>query len=269
MKYLFIGGDKRMRYAARLLSADRLFMGNYPEPSGKYPAVVLPVPLPKSAESIPAPLEDTAVSFDVILQYAENGAVIFAGGACEKLKSFCAEKGFLFADYFACESLTLKNAALTAQAAVVILSQSGERAVLGSRALITGYGRIAKYLARYLRELGAGVCAAARSPAQRAAARLDGFDAVEPDCLDEKAGQLDCVFNTAPAHIFGEKFFDEFNGVYIELATLDGEREKALCESRGIKYIRAGGLPGKHFPETAGKFIAEEILLLSAELDLK
>ena len=55
-----------------------------------------------------------------------------------------------------------------------------------------------------------------------------------------------------------EEFFSDI-GAYVELATLDGEREKQLCDKNGVKYIAAGGLPGKHFPKTAGKFIAEEI----------
>ena len=55
-----------------------------------------------------------------------------------------------------------------------------------------------------------------------------------------------------------EEFFGSING-YMELATLDGAREKRLCGENGAKYIAAGGLPGKYFPKTAGKFIAEEI----------
>ena len=255
MKILCIGGDARMLYAADYLSAERLFMGNFPEPAGKFEAVALPVPLTKDGESINAPLAKTSVTFNIILQYAEKNARIFAGGSCEKLEKLCRESGFELVNYFASEGFTLKNAALTAEAAASILSQNGDGALLGAKALITGYGRIARFLGKYLKTLGAEVTIAARNPAARAGAELCGYRAVD---ISEIGGNFDYCANTVPAHILPEDFFGSI-GAYMELATLDGAREKLLCGENGAKYIAAGGLPGKYFPKTAGKFIAEEI----------
>lgn len=255
MKILCIGGDKRMLYTADLLSAERLFMGNFPEPLGKFGGIVLPIPLTKDKLSINAPLSQTAVTFNIILQYAEKNAVIFAGGTCDVLEKLCRENGFELVNYFASERLALKNAALTAEAAACILSQNGDGAVLGTEILVTGYGRIARFLARYLKTLGGKVTVAARNPASRAAAELEGFSAVD---INGISGSFDYCANTVPAHVLTEEFFGEI-GAYMELATLDGEREKRLCSENGKKYIAAGGLPGKFYPKTAGKFIAEEI----------
>ena len=255
MKILCIGGDARMLYAADYLSAERLFMGNFPEPAGKFEAIVLPVPLTKDGAGINAPLAKTSVTFNIILQYAEKNAHIFAGGSCEKLENLCRENGFELVNYFEIERLVLKNAALTAEAAVSILSQNGDGALLGAKVLITGYGRIARFLGKYLSVLGAEVTIAARNPAARAAAELCGFRAVD---ISEIDGNYEYCANTVPAHILPEDFFGSISG-YMELATLDGSREKQLCAENGIKYIAAGGLPGKYYPKTAGKFIAEEI----------
>ena len=91
MNILCIGGDRRMLYTADLLSAERLFMGNFPEPAGKFGGIVLPVPLTKDKLSINAPLSQTSVTFNIILQYAEKNAVIFAGGTCDVLEKLCRE----------------------------------------------------------------------------------------------------------------------------------------------------------------------------------
>lgn len=258
MKILCIGGDARMLYTADFLSAERLFMGNFPEPAGKFDGIVLPVPLSKDGESINAPLSNTSVTFSIILQYAEKNAVVFAGGTCEKLEMLCRENNFSLVNYFASERLALKNAALTAEAAACLLSQNGDEALLGAKILVTGYGRIAKFLAKYLKTFGGEVTIAARNPAVRAAAELEGYSAVD---INGVSGSFDYCANTVPAHVLPDTFFGK-TGTYMELATLDGEREKRLCSENGKKYIAAGGLPGKHFPKTAGKFIAEEITQL-------
>lgn len=255
MKILCIGGDRRMLYTADLLSAERLFMGNFPEPAGKFGGIVLPVPLTKDKMSINAPLAQTSVTFNIILQYAEKNAVIFAGGSCDNLEALCRENNLELVNYFASERLALKNAALTAEAAACILSQNGDGALLGAEILVTGYGRIAGYLAKYLKTLGGKVTVAARNPAARAAAELEGYSTVD---INGISGSFDYCANTVPEHVLPEEFFSDI-GAYMELATLDGEREKLLCDKNGKKYIAAGGLPGKHFPKTAGKFIAEEI----------
>lgn len=266
MRILCIGGDRRMAYAADYLNAQRLFLGDYPEPSGKFDAIVLPLPLTKDGESISSPLSGTSVTFNIILQYAQQNALIFAGGTCASLEKICDEHNFPLINYFAGEPLQLKNAALTAEAAAAILSQNGDGALLGADILITGYGRIARFLAKYLKTLGSRITIAARNPASRAAALLDGFSAVD---INEMNSGFDYAVNTAPAHIFEEDFFERFGGAFMELATLDGEREKLLCGKNGAKYISAKGLPGKHFPKTAGKFIAQEVKATLTKCDAR
>lgn len=75
----------------------------------------------------------------------------------------------------AAEELTLKNALLTAEGAVSLLISGYDGALFDSTAVITGYGRIARYLARLLQAFRCRVTIAARSPLQREAALLDGL----------------------------------------------------------------------------------------------
>lgn len=265
MRILFIGGDKRMNYAADRLSAkhtvERLGLGELAAPDGKFGAVVLPLPLTKNGNNIAAPLSDKPLTFDVISEFADKDAVIFAGGECSALTKICAENGFTLVNYFAEESLTLKNAALTAEAACALLSQSTDGALLSSRTLITGYGRISRMLAHRLTANGSSVTVAARRAEQRTLAELDGFSAVHTAQLGEVVERYDFIANTVPYELFTAADFEKAKrgAVFMELASLPGQPSKPLAESAGVQYIYAPGLPGKYSPKAAGEAIADTV----------
>lgn len=264
MEILFIGGDKRMNYAADLISAEhtvwRLGLGDFPKPRGKYNMIVLPLPLTKNGREIFAPLSDTTPDFDMITQFADKNALILAGGECPALTDICNDNGYTLFNYFAEESLTLKNAALTAEAACALLSQSTDGSLLGSETLITGYGRIARYLARQLAAHGSLVTIAARRSEQRMQAELDGFSAVHTEKIGD-AARFDFIANTVPSAVFTAEHFSAMKrgAVFTELATLPEQPSKPLADMYGIKYIFAPGLPGKYSPKAAGEAIAEVI----------
>jgi dipicolinate synthase subunit A len=46
----------------------------------------------------------------------------------------------------------------------------------------------------------------------------------------------------------------------MELASFPGGFDFVAAEKMGFSLILAQGLPGKHFPETAGRIIAETVL---------
>ena len=259
MKILVMGGDERMIFAARALGADTLYLGENVNISGKYETIVLPVPLSKDGENVACPIENTKFPLEKITEFAKENAFILAGGNCPKLNDICREKGYRLENYFYSETLTLKNARLTAESAVMLLIQSSKGALFGEKALITGYGRIAKFLARNLAVFGCGVTIAARKPEVRAAAELDGYKAIDTGNFRGNIGKFGYIANTVPAQIFKEDDFKGASAVFIELATIPQEPTKTFCESNGLKYIFAGGLPGKYSPKAAGKYIADEI----------
>lgn len=250
MKILTIGGDRRMKFAAEELDAEEY--GTLT--NGTFDIIVLPMPLTRDGETIYTPESPIPIPFDTIRRFAECGTLIFAGGECEGLSELCANCGFVAINYAKYEPLTLKNAALTAEAAVCLLSDSTERALLGSRVLITGYGRIASMLAERLKAFGAEVTIAARRAEQRIQASLNGFESVEIEKIPEIVPEFEYIVNTVPADIFGDSLANA-HGVFLELATLPNNPPK----NANIKYIHGGGLPGKHYPETAGKYIAQAI----------
>lgn len=264
MRILVIGGDQRMDYAAEKLSEQyetKRFQDGYSASLGRFGAVVLPLPLTKNGSDIFAPTINDPISFDMIGEFADKDALIFAGGESKKLSDFCAEKGYQLENYFSHETLTLRNAALTAEAACAMLSQSTNEALLNSRTLITGYGRIARFLATRLKANGCLVTVAARRAEQRETAVLDGFAAVSVEEMTGTLHDYDFIANTVPFALFSEDDFRKMRTqcVFIELATLPEQPVRSCAERYGIKYIYASGLPGKCSPKAAGIYIAEEI----------
>ena len=263
MRILVIGGDKRMDHAADRLSAmyeTIRFDGGVPA-NERFDAIVLPLPLTKNGKDIFAPAAEEPIGFEIIESFAEKDALILAGGESPALSRICAEKGYRLENYFSRETLTLKNAALTAESACAMLSQSTSGALLNSRALITGYGRIARFLAARLKANGCTVTVAARRAEQRTAAQLDGFSAIPLEEMLKTLRDLDFIINTAPHSLFSENELSKVqkDRVFMELATLPEQPTRSLAEKYGINYIYACGLPGKCSPKTAGEFIAEEI----------
>ena len=273
MRIMFIGGDARMRYAAEKLAENheitRFTRGERPD--GIFDAIVFSLPLTKDGRTVFAPHEQEPLPFDTLFETLKGSAdehtLVLAGGEAPALSELCERLGCRSVNYFARETLTLQNAALTAEAALCLLSQSGDGALLGSSVLVTGSGRIAFFLAERLRACGAAVTFAARNKDKRELARLGGFEAISLDELPDALARFDYIANTVPAPLFDEAMFAKMRrtSVYQELASLPEQPQRAFAERFGIKYIYAGGLPGKYSPKAAGGFIAqtvEEILLL-------
>ncbi len=264
MNILFLGGDKRMSYAADCLSDDYnvFFSGeNFPI-SETFPVIVLPFPLTRDGETVFSPASP-AIPFSEIPRFADSGALVLAGGSSPRLSEVCAAHSLSPVNYAASETLTLRNAALTAESAVSLLVESCDGSLLGSRALILGYGRIARALAARLNPFGCAVTVAARRPETRAEAELNGCTALPLSEIN--TGDYDYIVNTVPAPLLTAEDFSHIKSgaVFLELATLPNLANSPPAPHIG--YIHGAGLPGRCSPKTAGKYIAEELSRLIQE----
>lgn len=130
-----------------------------------------------------------------------------------------------------------ENADITAEAAIFLAMKDLPITLAGSKALILGYGRIGKALARKLLGLSVQVTVQARSLLARAAAAKLGCAAQELGT----AGDWDVIFNTIPAPVFTWSP----GPLCLDLASTPG----FIPPEAGIS---ARGLPGKYAPKTAG-----------------
>lgn len=151
-----------------------------------------------------------------------------------------------------------KNAAITAECALRVAAPYLKRTFTDSPALILGWGRIGKCLAKLLSSLGCPVTVAARKESDRALLTVMGYRAVDFSDVPRALGQCEILFNTVPDLPLHSSIVDSRNHVIsIDLASAPG--------IPGDSVIPARGLPGKYAPESSGRLIAETILRLYKE----
>lgn len=265
---IFIGGDRRMIFAAKRLSENYecslCGFGNVNAAGlscagsgGRFGCAVLPIFA--GTEKIPCPLGGESRDIDMLTELLAPGAVVFAGKVFPGLADFCGNNGYELYDYLEREEFAVMNAVLTAEAAAEIAIRETQASIFGSKVLVLGFGRIGKLTARYFAALGAQVTAAARKQSDLAWIKADGYTPVnitDSAQLAEALSGADIILNTVPSKILTGSTAKAAGQetLLIELASVP-----CTDETAGFRVISAGGLPGRTAPVTAGYIIAETI----------
>lgn len=162
-------------------------------------------------------------------------------------------------DYTKDESFAIKNAYLTAEAALSIAIDNSDISLVNAPVLICGYGRIAKAIQRYLEAFTKDITICARSPEQRALAEITGAKAIGFEKLS--CEKYSYIFNTVPHPVFNEKELKTINkdALLIDLASFPGGVDLHFEKHCKINIITARGLPGKYSPKSAGIIVAQTI----------
>ena len=164
--------------------------------------------------------------------------------------------GYETDDYSRREEFALFNAIPTAEGAVGILLDELPRTLYGACVLVTGYGRIGRFLAMLLRSFGAEVTVAARRSADRARAEMNGCRAIPVSALAEEIGRFDAVCNTVPVCILTADVL------------APGGTDREAAQKLGRRFVWALSLPGRTAPVTAGQTIARTVMQMLAERGL-
>lgn len=163
------------------------------------------------------------------------------------------------------EEYQIAIARLTAEGAIALLRP--ETGLSGAHVLLLGYGRIARLLARELQKAGALVTAAARSGEQRAWAEAESIEALPLDALSGALDRFDVIIGTIPAPVLTEPLLAlvRKDALLLELASAPGGIDAAAAHERGLRYIRAPGLPAKYAPERAAVILRDAVYAAAAE----
>ena len=163
------------------------------------------------------------------------------------------------------EEYQIAIARLTAEGAIALLRP--ETGLSGAHILLLGYGRIARLLARELQKAGALVTAAARSGEQRAWAEAESIEALPLDALSGALDRFDVIIGTIPAPVLTEPLLAlvRKDALLLELASAPGGIDAAAAHERGLRYIRAPGLPAKYAPERAAVILRDAVYAAAAE----
>lgn len=277
MKFAVVGGDRRSALLCAAFLQDghkvnsfALEKAELPEEAVKagclqgcvYGAdcVVLPTPAEKGG-LLNTPLSSETLRMQELISALWKGQIL-CGGRLSDATCLAAIKGRLrVEDIMRRQGFAVGNAAVTAEGAVQILMAASEKALWGSRVLVTGFGRIGRILSVRLSALGADVTAAARKDGDRAMARALGIKAVTFEELEGEIGEFDFIVNTVPARVISEAMLccAAPDAVLLELASPPGGFDRTLAENIGLKVKTAPGLPGVYAPHTAALLVRDAV----------
>ena len=235
-------------------------------------AVILPLPVSMDDVTLNCPALGSSerITLDEIIELAEKNTVVLGGRIPGRMLDAAGRKGIEIYDYFLSEPMQIKNAYLTAEAAVSIAMNSLGKRLGEAKFAITGSGRISRFLAHILRRLGASVTVAARNAEALTYFAIDGCDTLLIRGDDENGERwytplqqgYDIIFNTVPAWLFDRKFLEGAARelLIIELASSPGGVDVCAARELCANVMWAPSLPGKYAPESAGRIICECVL---------
>lgn len=228
-------------------------------------AVILPLPVSVDGISLNCPSIKSSerITLDVIVDLLDTNCILCGGRIPQNTVVKAQTKGVTVFDYFGEERLQIKNAYITAEAALSIAMNSLDKCVKDARLVITGTGRIARLLADLLVRIGADVTVVARN-----ADSLAYFEIMGCKTRLIKEGGLwdrefrhgyDIIFNTVPAWLFDRSFLENADKrlLIIELASAPGGVDICAARELSSNVLWASSLPGKYAPYSAGTLIAE------------
>ena len=304
-RFAVIGGDLRMSHMAKRLTEEGYPVSLFgcgtdclPDPDADTEMricqslskategadiLILPLPVSRDGETVHAPRDPACrVTLSEItdLMSRTPGLTLFGGKLPQEFLDSTREfdpAAARVTDYYDNEVLQLRNAYITAEAALMTAMELTDRTLRDTSVAVLGYGRIGKYLSRLLRALGADVTVCARREESLFEAAAEGchpllitesdpMSGLSPLCRDHPI-----LFNTVPAHILPRDLLMSLrpDTLLIDLASApfgvsDAHVREATAKN-GLRYLRAPSLPGSYAPLDAGRAIAECILGMIAQ----
>jgi len=280
MKFLIVGGDMRNLEVANILSSkghncliyglDRIDFSDINVKTADVVStsikgcdgVILPVPVSKDGVRITTPYSNDDIYLAEIFSTVDKSTQIFGGVVSKKLIEAASLRNIKIIDYMEDEKVKIRNAQLTAEGTVEIAINRTKHSIWGSEILVCGYGRIGKFVAKYLKALGGNVTVTSRNDDTLTEAVLNRYNAINTGNIADKIEEYHLIINTVPTMIFNEKLLRKCspNVKIIDLASAPGGVDFEVAKYLKIDAISALSLPGKTAPETAAKIITNSIL---------
>jgi len=258
-----LGGDARYKAAVRALRESGLPVKTYAVPGMPDEAPSLEDAL-SGAELLILPFRACTeehlqigperVELALLPQMLAPHAILVGGWFPDTAEQWLRANGIHCRSILEAERFQIRNAAVTAEAAVGEAMDAMTRTIFGADVLVIGWGRIGKQLSEKLHALGARVTVAARRETHRTEIETRGM---RSEFTGEYRHGLDydLIVNTVPAPVLRKEQAERIEGdcVLMELASDPGGFPP------GLPVRRCGGLPGRRVPETAGENLAEAV----------
>ena len=263
MRLVAFGGDMRMNgavLAARRAGWEAVWIRREDDavqmPEGEIDALLLPWPASfREGRLVCAPPEE-GIAIERVRELAPRCRLLIHGAGVMPQDFPRAGAGF---NPGGDELFLRKNARLTAEGAIAAAMRPGQRALLGSTCLVTGYGRIGQELVARLCAMGAFVIVCARSEEQMRAAHGAGAHPIPLAEMGRAAGQADVLFNTVPARVMDSETLSHIrhDALLLELASAPYGADLDEAVRLGVNMRLESGVPGRYAPNEAGEALFE------------
>ena len=268
MSILTIGGDLRYAYMTRMAAEQSMEIASVglencplplpcapPEEIARADALILSNPF---RAGLSLPYSAHPLSLDDVLAAAGRGALVLLSDAVRLPPSLRAAR---IVDLSEDPVYVLKNAHLTAEAAVAAAASRSHRALMDSMCLIIGYGRIGRRLACLLHAMGADTAAAARRESIRRDIAKDGIAAFSMEELPSLLPRAHFILSTATAEVLNEPLLRLIrpDAHLIDLASPPFGFDLELAHSLSLNASRENGLPGRCCPLSAGAVLLDAV----------
>lgn len=279
--FLILGGDNRSLYLGEYLENQGFKVCYYAfnhtecyssleEAMNSSDVIVLPLPFTRDRLTLNTPLFDEVVLISDIVALLSSKKMVFGG---QLPKSFCEElesRNCSYCDYFLLDELAIYNAVPTAEGVVQVLIEELPITVHGMKCAVLGYGRVGKVLAETLSSLGADVTVFARKQSAFAEIYAASMKYKHFEALTTEINDFDAVINTVPVKVLGNAQLSKLNPecVLVEVASAPFGIDFQSAKEKAFKVVKAGSLPGRVAPKTAGEIIGRSILPMIKEVNL-
>ncbi len=271
--FLILGGDNRSLYLGEYLEKKDLQVCYYafnntdcyktlPEAINDACCIILPLPLTRDRTTLNAPLFDETILISDISALSTPDKLFLGGQLPKSFTEDIESNGAVCFDYFNLDELAVYNAVPTAEGVVQILIEKLPVTIHGMKCAVTGYGKVGKVLASTLKALGADVTIFARKEKDFAHAYTKSVKSSSYNALKTGTNTFDVLINTVPVKIIGK---DELlhlspDCMLIETASAPFGIDFQAAKELAFDVVKAGSLPGKVAPRSAGEIIGRSIL---------
>jgi len=285
MKITVLGGDKRSIQLINLLLKD----GHDIEIFGFDDMEIAPLktikdlkiaieesdivlgPLPCSTDDrlLNTPLYNGEIRIDEVFSMMKKNQIFIAGKITKNIISIANEYDVLTKDLLDREELAVLNAIPTAEGGIQVAMEEMDITIHDANALVLGFGRIGKLLAKSLFGMGANVNVEGRKHEDLAWIKGYGYNPINLYELKNNLSNIDLIFNTIPSMVLTEDILSMLKKdcLVVDLASKPGGVDFEKAEELKIKTVWALGLPGKVAPITAAKIMKDTIYNIIQELE--
>jgi dipicolinate synthase subunit A len=284
-RFTVLGGDLRSIKLANLIAAEgnkvdiygfknadfELGMEESPslESAIKESDIVIgPLPCSNDNESINAPFNQEKIDVKEVFKMMNKNQLFIAGRISEKILHAASVYNVYSVDLLEREEMAVLNAIPTAEGAIQIAMEEMPITLHNCNAMVLGFGRIGKILAKMLFGLGCNVYVEARKYSDLAWIKGYGYKAVHITEMEKNIGNMDVIFNTIPHVVIDVNMLKRVKkeSLIIDLASKPGGVDFEKAKYMGVKTIWALSLPGKVAPITAAEFIKDTVYNIINEL---